>query len=118
MPIQRRGLRLLLLAGAAALLLAACAGGPRGGNPPRVALVIGNTAYENAPELINPANDAADMCAALRRLGFRTLCHQNVRDRAEFEARVAESTWRCWAQATVGVVHYSGHGAGGQRPTT
>ena len=98
----------MLLAGAAALLLAACAGGPRSGSP-RVALVIGNTAYENAPVLINPANDATDMCAALRRLGFRTLCHQNVRDRAEFEARVAEYLALLGA-GTVGVVHYSGHG--------
>lgn len=99
----------MLLAGAAALLLAACAGGPRGGNPPRVALVIGNTAYENAPVLVNPANDATDMCAALRRLGFRTLCHQNLRDRAEFEARVAEYL-ALLGPGTVGVVHYSGHG--------
>ncbi|MBL8286868.1 MAG: caspase family protein [Rubrivivax sp.] len=110
MSLQRRGLFVWLLAAtAAAWLLAACAAGPRGGAAPRVALVIGNAAYENAPVLVNPANDAADMCAALRRLGFRTLCHQNLRNRAEFEARVAEYL-ALLTPGAVGVVHYSGHG--------
>ncbi len=98
---------------ACALLLTGCAGAPRPG-PAKVALVIGNAAYENAPALANPANDAADMCEALRKAGFRTLCHTNLRDRAEFEARVAEYTNLLGPDA-VGVVHYSGHGvqAGG-----
>ena len=34
----------------------------------RVALVIGNSAYQDAPELKNPRNDAADTAAALTRL--------------------------------------------------
>lgn len=108
----RRARRAALLC-AAALALAACAPTPRAG-PPKVALVIGNAAYENAPALVNPTHDAADMCDALRRAGFRTLCHTNLRDRAEFEARVAEYASLLGADA-VGVVHYSGHGvqAGG-----
>ena len=36
----------------------------------RVALVIGNGAYQNAPPLPNPPNDAAAMKAALEALGF------------------------------------------------
>lgn len=36
----------------------------------RVALVIGNGAYASMPRLPNPANDAADMAATLRGLGF------------------------------------------------
>jgi TPR repeat protein len=36
---------------------------------PRTALVIGNAAYQSAP-LRNPVNDASDMAAALRKLGF------------------------------------------------
>jgi hypothetical protein len=35
----------------------------------RVALVIGNSAYRNAPRLLNPRNDAVDVAAALRRSG-------------------------------------------------
>ena len=36
----------------------------------RIALVIGNAAYENVPALANPYNDASDMSAKLRALGF------------------------------------------------
>ena len=36
----------------------------------RVALVIGNASYAHASRLANPLNDAADMSAALARLGF------------------------------------------------
>jgi Caspase domain len=32
----------------------------------RVALVIGNSAYQHVPALLNPANDARDIAAALR----------------------------------------------------
>src|SRR6185369_6473723 len=36
----------------------------------RVALVIGNSAYQHAPALRNPANDAKALAAALRGAGF------------------------------------------------
>ena len=36
----------------------------------RVALVVGNSTYAHIGRLPNPGNDAADMAAALRRLGF------------------------------------------------
>src|SRR5258708_10584345 len=39
----------------------------------RVALVIGNGAYQNAPRLPNPRNDATDVAAALKRSGFDTI---------------------------------------------
>jgi hypothetical protein len=91
------------------VLLAACAAAPAGGGNARLALVIGNAAYENAPALRNPVNDANDMCAALRRVGFTTLCHTNLRDRAEFDARVGDYVDRLGPN-TVGVVYYSGHG--------
>lgn len=39
----------------------------------RVALVIGNGAYKHAPQLRSPKNDADDVSAALRRLGFDTI---------------------------------------------
>ncbi len=90
-------------------LLAACAAVPGAGSPAKLALVIGNADYENAPALVNPTNDAADMCAALRRLGFRTLCHTNVRDRSEFDARMRDYVEQLGPHS-VGVVYYSGHG--------
>jgi hypothetical protein len=36
----------------------------------RVALVIGNSAYQNAPPLANPRNDAMEIGKALKRIGF------------------------------------------------
>ena len=36
----------------------------------RIALVIGVSAYDNAPRLRNPANDAAALAGKLRELGF------------------------------------------------
>ena len=90
------------------LLLAACATGS-GGRGSKLALVIGNSAYENATPLANPVNDAADMCAALKKVGFKTLCYTNVRDRLEFDTRVKEYTSQLDANS-VGVFYYSGHG--------
>jgi uncharacterized caspase-like protein len=108
--MHQTSLRRLLLSSAASLaLLSGCGSTPRGAAPARVALVIGNAAYENAPALVNPANDARDMCAALGRLDFKTLCHVNVRDRAEFDARVREYAEQL-GPGTVGVFFYSGHG--------
>ena len=90
-------------------LLAACASAPSEPKSVRIALVIGNAAYENLPALNNPTNDATDMCVALKNLGFQTLCHTNVRDRAEFEARVKEFTSLLQPDSE-SVFYYSGHG--------
>lgn len=102
-----------LIACAAALTALGCVsvkkGQGSGGPPPRLALVIGNADYEGTLRLKNPVNDADDMCAKLQSMNFRTLCHRNVRDRAEFEARVEEYVQQLGPR-TVGVVYYSGHG--------
>lgn len=97
-----------MLAGVVALL-AACSLPGSSRAPTKVALVIGNAGYESAPALVNPLNDATDMCAALGRLGFRTLCHRNVRDRAEFDSHV-KAYAELLGPDTVGVFFYSGHG--------
>lgn len=99
---------------ACAATVAACSSAPASSGGAKVALVIGNSAYENAKPLKNPINDVADMCAALRRVGFNTLCHTDVRDRAEFDAYVKEYIDQLGSNSA-GVVYYSGHGvqAGG-----
>jgi formylglycine-generating enzyme required for sulfatase activity/uncharacterized caspase-like protein len=50
--------------------------GPREAS--RVALVIGNAAYPGVAALRNPANDATDVAAKLRRLGFSVALKTNV----------------------------------------
>lgn len=97
----------------AALLLAGCAKLPLIGSSPvaanRVALVIGNGAYEGLQPLPNPLNDADDMCRELRRLQFEAVCARNVRDRAEFDMLVQRYLDKLTPQS-VGVVFYAGHG--------
>lgn len=45
----------------------------------RVALVIGNGAYQHVPALPNPPNDSADVAASLERLGFLVTKLPNAR---------------------------------------
>ena len=40
----------------------------------RVALVIGNSNYVNAPDLANPGNDAQSMAQLLNQAGFEVVC--------------------------------------------
>jgi uncharacterized caspase-like protein len=74
----------------------------------RVALVIGNGAYKNAPKLANPPNDARLMAAMLRHVGFDVLEGIDL-DRTRMEdllARFEEAA----LGAEVTVAFYSGHG--------
>src|SRR5690349_11724278 len=50
-----------------------------GNNPAkkRLALVIGNGAYQRTTTLVNPAIDATDMAQSLRSLGFEVLSGTN-----------------------------------------
>jgi Caspase domain len=75
---------------------------------PRVALVIGNSSYVNTPELPNPQNDATDMAAALRKLGFRVLTGIDLNKQA-MDATVREFG-SALAGAEQGVFFYAGHG--------
>jgi len=75
---------------------------------PRVALVIGNASYEHAPTLANPLNDAADVGAALGRLGFEVTRIRNA-DRASLWRGLQEFALAASA-SEVAVVFYAGHG--------
>ncbi len=74
----------------------------------RVALVIGNSTYRNVPTLPNPANDAADVAAALNRLGFVVTLVTN----ASFDQmrRGLISLGRDAAGADMAAVFFAGHG--------
>ena len=74
----------------------------------RVALVIGNGAYTNAPALANPKNDAQDMAAALKALGFTVILGADL-DKRAMDSRILEFA-RALSGADAGVFHYSGHG--------
>ncbi|NJO23028.1 MAG: hypothetical protein HC868_08830 [Sphingomonadales bacterium] len=80
----------------------------------RIALVIGNSTYQNTPELKNPKNDAIDMAAALRRLGFEVFEGRDL-DKRSME-RVIRQFGVKLAGADVALFFYAGHGVavGGQ----
>jgi len=73
----------------------------------RVALVIGNGAYRNAPRLPNPPNDAEDVGAALKRAGFETILRTNV-DKAGMDEATIQFA-RAARTADVALFYYSGH---------
>jgi len=78
-----------------------------GAQEQRIALVIGNSNYLYAP-LRNPVNDANDMAAALRKLGFR------VTLRTDAARRTMKEAIRVFGKALqsggVGLFYYAGHG--------
>src|SRR5712692_3154302 len=56
-------------------------GSPNASNAKRVALVIGNGAYTSAPPLRNPPNDAREMAATLKVMGFDVTSGINTNQR-------------------------------------
>eukprot|EP01025_Chloroclados_australasicus_P025507 TRINITY_DN25471_c0_g1_i1.p2 TRINITY_DN25471_c0_g1~~TRINITY_DN25471_c0_g1_i1.p2 ORF type:complete len:149 (-),score=15.67 TRINITY_DN25471_c0_g1_i1:31-441(-) len=73
----------------------------------RVALVIGNSAYQNTSELANPANDAEDIAEALRDLDFEVVVG------IDLDNRGMRATVREFGQtlrgADVAMLFYAGH---------
>jgi len=75
----------------------------------RVALVIGNSAYQKVAKLPNPANDAAAVAAMLKAAGF-----DSVESKLNIPANELRKTLRDFAakirDADIAVVYYAGHG--------
>jgi uncharacterized caspase-like protein len=74
----------------------------------RTALVIGNSNYSSSP-LKNPVNDANDMAAMLKKLGFDVILKKNVTHRPMEEA-IRDFGNRLKNQKGVGLFFYAGHG--------
>src|SRR5215470_312039 len=74
----------------------------------RVALVIGNGAYQEAGTLNNPVNDAADMAKALTQMGFDAVLGLDL-DRRGFDEKLRAFS-RSLDDADAAVLFYAGHG--------
>ena len=74
----------------------------------RVALVIGNSAYQHTGLLANPRNDAADVSAALKHHGFEVTEGFDL-DKSAMDRKVREFADHVRG-ATVAVFFYAGHG--------
>jgi uncharacterized caspase-like protein len=75
----------------------------------RVALVLGNSAYQNVPPLTNPINDAALVAATLKDAGFDVVDSRH--DLSALETRRALRDFSDSARdADIAVIYYAGHG--------
>ena len=93
---------------ALALILAICAASALWAQERRVALVIGNSIYDHVPRLINPANDADDIAAALEQMGFDVTLVHDLDDRG---MRLALRDFGVVAEgADMAAIYYAGHG--------
>lgn len=97
-------LRLLAL-----LICCICFGCSSASAGKRVALVIGNSTYQNAPRLPNPAHDAAALASMLKAANFDL-----VEPKFDLSATALRKTLREFADrardADVAVVYFAGHG--------
>ena len=75
----------------------------------RVALVIGNSAYQNADRLANPINDARAIASALKGVGFET-----VQEGYDLGRDAMLKSLKSFGEAAKGadwaVIYYAGHG--------
>lgn len=74
----------------------------------RVALVIGNAAYEHAPPLRNPRNDAQALSVVLMKLGFEVITGVDLK-RLQLESKVRDFA-RAIRGADTALLFYAGHG--------
>ena len=73
----------------------------------RIALVIGNSSYKDAP-LANPVNDATDIANALRQAGFKVILKRNANTR-DMRQAIREFGGEL-RRAQVGLFYFAGHG--------
>ena len=83
-------------------------GAPARAASDRIALVIGNGAYQHAATLANPANDAPDIAQVLRGIGFEVVEGSDLGKRA-MEEKIREFG-RKLDGAEVALFFYAGHG--------
>lgn len=76
---------------------------------PRVALVIGNTRYRDAP-LKNPVNDAKAIAGELQQTGFRVNLQLDA-GRSQMSGAIQSFTDELAKTKGVGLFYYAGHGA-------
>src|SRR6202047_973962 len=75
----------------------------------RVALVVGNSAYKNAPPLPNPVNDGAMIAATLKNAGFDVVDSRSDLPALEMRRALRDFADRA-RDADIAVIYYAGHG--------
>jgi uncharacterized caspase-like protein len=75
----------------------------------RVALVIGNAAYQNAPTLPNPVNDGAVIATTLKDAGFDVVDSRHDLSAVEMRRALRDFSDRA-RDADIALIYYAGHG--------
>jgi hypothetical protein len=75
----------------------------------RIALIIGNSAYPGDMKLANPANDAKDMAATLRNMGFGVI-EVIDSDRSKMIESIERASKALAGKQGIGMLFYAGHG--------
>lgn len=75
----------------------------------RVALVLGNSAYQNAVRLPNPVNDATAVAATLKTAGFDVVDSRQDLKVADMRRALREFADQA-RDSDVAVIYYAGHG--------
>ena len=94
---------------AAAVLCTAWVGGMPAADG-RVALVVGNSAYQHTKPLKNPSNDAEDMARQLRGLGFKVIEGRNLTQAGFYDQLRKFSGELRETKGEAALFFYAGHG--------
>lgn len=114
-PVRRRILRGGLAAGSLFLpvpwawVWAQSEGAAKLLRAPKLALVMGNSAYRGVPALKNPGNDSRAVAEALRAAHFDVALVQDA-TRERMEEAIGAHARALAARKAVGLVYYAGHG--------
>jgi Caspase domain len=91
-----------------AFAASACLAGPAQATT-RIALVIGNSAYENVAKLPNPVKDATAIATAFKQAHFDSVMLRENLGRAELRKALHEFL-EAATRADIAVLYYAGHG--------
>lgn len=101
--MQRRDITTIL----SAIILIAATTTAASANTSRLALIIGNANYQEAP-LRNPVNDASDMAETLKKLDFEVILKLDADQRTMIKA--VHDFGQRLGEGSIGLFYYSGHG--------
>src|ERR1700674_307870 len=91
------------------LAVCCCSTSVAAGAEKRVALVIGNSAYQSVPKLSAPTNDAGAIAKLLKTAGFDVVDVRQDLDGGDLRRAIREFSRHTW-DADMAVVFYAGHG--------
>ena len=101
--------RFVVMLAAALLVVGLTAPASAASADKRVALVIGNAAYEHTPKLDNPVHDATAVAELFRKAGFEVVLAQTDVGNLEFK-RALRNFLLSAQDSEIAVLFYSGHG--------